>query len=46
MMRSLVVQQLVTEMIDIYPNEDGIVRLIGASCSNRTMNGPSSVPFT
>jgi transposase-like protein len=35
-----------TEVVGIFPNEDAIVRLVGAICSNKTMNGPSNVPAT
>jgi putative transposase len=35
-----------TEVVGISPNEDAVVRLIGAICSNRTTNGPSSVAAT
>jgi transposase-like protein len=35
-----------TEVVGIFPNEDAIVRSSARSCSNRTMNGPSSAAAT
>ena len=34
------------EVVGVFPNEAGVTRLIPPCCSNRTMNGPSSVPAT
>ena len=34
------------EVVGVFPNEAGVTRLIAPCCSNRTMNGPSSVPAT
>jgi len=31
-----------TDVAGIFPNEDAIVRLVGAICSNRTTNGRCS----